>query len=123
MRKLLTQEEIKKVEPLETEMTEDEIAQYAYSKGFYDDEFFADYFLEGHGYIYTNDKLPVPNHIKELWEIINQKQDFNLIIARGHNKTTGILIKILKMCCYGLEREILYISTENLGEIGVGKIR
>lgn len=120
---ILTREELVLLEPFETELDEEELSQYLVSKGFYDKDFFCQYFLGGYGYLIQGKQLPTPQHHKEIWEYLDKKSDFNLIEPRGHGKTTAILEWILRAICYEQEKSILYIANQDLGKQGLGKIR
>ena len=85
---ILTREELVLLEPFETELDEEELSQYLVSKGFYDKDFFCQYFLSGYGYLIQGEQLPTPQHHKEIWEYLDKKSDFNLIEPRGHGKTS-----------------------------------
>lgn len=49
-------------------------------------------------------------------------QDCNIIVARGHGKTTALRIYFVWSLIYHPEDTILYIASETLGEEVIGKI-
>lgn len=120
---ILAKEEISLLEPLESKLWEEEFNQYVVSKGFYDKDFFCQYFLSGYGYLIQWEQLETPNHHKEIWEYLDKKSDFNLIEPRGHGKTSAVLEWILWAICYEQEKSILYIASADLGKQWLGKIR
>ena len=103
-------------------LSKNEFKQYTFSKGYYDIEFFSDYYLE-HWKIKDWKFIETPEFHCEIREALDRWEDINIIIARGHGKTTAILIRILHSLLYKRHDSILYIASASLGEEGVGKIR
>ena len=114
---LLSKEDIELLEPYEDELEENELAQYVYSKGFYDKVFFWDYFL-------TNWKgSENADFHKKIHDYLDNEECFVLICPRWHAKTTTILINIVHSICYQLYWSQLYVASSGLWEISLWKVR
>lgn len=121
---LLTQEEIIEIELIEKTLSREGHKQLVYSKGYYDKDFFSDYFL--HDWKInekTGEFIESPDFHKEIWDMLDKGIDLNIVIARGHGKTTSILIWITHALLYKTEKSILYVAFEKLGKKGVGRIK
>jgi predicted phage terminase large subunit-like protein len=122
--KILPLHIVEKLDPISSELSEAEYLHYAYSKGFYDKTFFSDYFLsEWKTHNKTGKFIYTPEFHQEIWEKLDLGINLNIIIARGHGKTTAILIWIIHALLYQIESSILYIASEGLGKKGIGRIK
>lgn len=105
-------------------LTGDEHAQYIYSKGFYDIEFFTDYFLSHHKTDNWKYVASPDFHKEVLWYYTwHQELDINLIIARQHAKTTITWFYMLWKVLYYPWTSILYIAWKWLWEKTLWKMR
>ena len=124
MYKLLAQDQLKKLKPHTKTMSEEQKAQYIYSKGFHDVGFFIDFFL-GH---YkqdkkTGEKIPEAAFHRELRESLKSKDDTLVIVPRDHAKSTTNFFILMHDICYNIEPSILLIMAKGLGLETIGKIR
>lgn len=119
---MLNLEQIKSCESILESLSENEISIYLKSKSFYNIEFFSDYFLS-HWKTKDWKRIKSPWYHKEIWEALDKWENINVIIARGHGKTTSLLIWILHALLFKKHKEIIYIASGVLGEEGVWKIR
>lgn len=90
-----------------------------------DVEVFSDMFFEHIKYKTiggTSYYVPTPYYHTEIRDAIDGDEDCNIIVARGHGKTTAIWIKFIHMLIYQPQETILYIASESLGEEVIGKI-
>jgi predicted phage terminase large subunit-like protein len=105
-------------------MDSEQLGQYRYSKGRWDMRRRADYLFKENGYMFEEEKLDeIPDHWIEIWNDLDLWIDINLIEPRGHGKTTAILLWILHKLVYKIFTKILYLASEDLGQLGIGRIR
>ena len=122
--RILSKEEIAKVKPYYKDFSEGEKIHYLYSMGYHDITFFSDYFLY-HWKLHnkTNEFIDTPEFHRQIWSYLSRKINLNIIIARGHGKTTATLIWILHALLYKTEKSLLYVACETLGKVGITKIK
>jgi len=98
--------------------------QYVYWKGYYDIGFFSDFFLIDWKK-WDDWYIESPEFHETIWELLSDEEmhNLNVIVARGHGKTTAILIYMLWRILYFPWWSIVYVASETLGEKGLGKIR
>lgn len=125
--KIISGEEIKLLEEnnLVESLTEDELSQYSFSKGFFDIDFFSTYFLYEWKTLEDGTFIETPFFHKDIWKILCLVPviDFVVIIARWHGKTTSVLIYILWRMLYFPKWSIIYLTEKWLGEKWVWKIK
>ncbi|MCT4616614.1 MAG: phage terminase large subunit [Candidatus Gracilibacteria bacterium] len=119
---ILDLEDLEIIENILENLSESEIKEYIYSKSYYDIEFFGDYFLY-HFKKKDGKFIKSPNFHKQIWKNLDSEKNINIIIPRGHGKTTSIIIWMLWALLYEKHKEILYIASSNLGEETIGKIK
>ena len=72
----------------------------------------------------TRVQVPMGNFQLEMLDVLHSKRNAVIIVPRNHSKTSTISkAGATKRLCYQLEREILLVSSEGLGESVIGDIR
>ncbi len=71
----------------------------------------------------TKKFIKTPDFHKEIWKYLDKGINLNIIIPRGHGKTTALLIWIIYALLYGLESEILYVASEGLGKKAIARVK
>lgn len=120
----LTYQEVKELEKHEDVLPDGVLEEYIYWHGFYDIGWFSDYCFT-HWKQGPNGFIDTPHFHKEIWDKLTTEElnDLNIIIARGHGKTTALLIYMMWRILYFPWWSMVYVASKNLGEKGLGKIR
>ena len=130
IKEIFSKKDLKKVEKkIKEKIKRNEIipesvyASYIYWKGYYNKDFFIDYFLSH----YKKDKktwkkIASKDFHKEILHYIN-KEDTCIIIARDHWKTTTEMLYLIWNICYRVDPSILLIMSPGLGLEVIWKIR
>lgn len=120
----LSFEEVKELQQYESTMPDEVMDEYVYWHGYHDIGWFSDYFLL-HWKKGPDGFIETPYFHHEIWDMLTDTQmhDLNVIIARGHGKTTALLIYMIWRVLYFPGWSIVYVASQNLGEKGLGKIR
>jgi len=124
----LTKTEVNKLKKIEKDFKDNSevFDQYVYWRWFYDIEFFSDYFcLEMKKDKETGEYIDSASFHLDIWKLLLSWDmvNFNIIIARGHGKTTIILIYILRRILYFPWWSIIYVASEWLGKKGIWRVR
>jgi len=98
-------------------LSEQELCQYAYSKGYYDKVFFGDFFL------WNLKGKSTPHFHKEIYKALWGEDNINIICPRWHWKTTTVIIDIIHSLVYQLYSSQLYIANAGLWSETLWKIR
>jgi len=120
----LTYKDVKELAQHENNLPDWVLEEYIYWHWFFDIGRFSDY-------IFTHWKQGVdgfiesPTFHREIWDMLRDEEmhDINIIIARGHWKTTALLIYMVRRILYYPWRSIVYVASKNLGEKWLWKIR
>lgn len=124
MYKILEQQEINSLEPYIDDFNEQELAQYLYSKWYYDYDFFEDYFLKHLKIDIETGKYIKDCQIhKDIKDSFLSKENCVIIFPRWHWKTTKSLWVVIYDICYKRENGILCVMSENLWQEFLSKIR
>lgn len=120
----LTYQEVKELEKYEDSLPDGVLEEYIYWHWFYDIAWFSDYHFT-HWKQGPKGFVKTPHFHKEIWGQLNKEEldDLNIIIARGHGKTTALLIYMIWRILYFPWWSLVYVASKNLGEKGLGKIR
>jgi len=120
----LTYQEIKELEKHEDVLPDGVLEEYIYWHWFYDIGWFSDYHFT-HWKQGPNGFINTPHFHKEIWAKLttDELNDLNIIIARGHGKTTALLIYMMWRILYFPGWSMVYVASKNLWEKGLGKIR
>ena len=124
---LLTQNAVDRLEALLPTMSVDQKNHWIYSKAFYDKQFFMDFFLP-HWQVHRWKRIKPSSIHYDIDESYESGANINLLLPRGHAKTTRILVNTLHDLIYGIRKirvpyDLMYISSKGLWEISIGKIR
>ncbi len=105
-----------------SKLSEKERSCVLYDMGFYDEEFFAQYFATE----WVSDEgriLNSPDFHREGWRAIDEGDDLLILVARDHGKTTGYSrIKMTHTLLY-YKCSIIIVAEKGLGEKIIGSIR
>jgi hypothetical protein len=113
---LLTKNAVDRLEALLPTMSIDQKNQWIYSKGFYDKQFFMDFFLP-HWQVHRGKRIKPCSVHHEIDDSYESGDNINLLLPRGHAKTTRILVNILHDLIYGVWKigvpyDLMYISSK-----------
>jgi hypothetical protein len=125
--KILSVEQVQRIEELDNPqeyLTPTEHDQYIYSKGFYDIEFFTDYYLSHYKINKdTGQSVPTPPFHLEIWDSLRYNKRTCIIIPRDHAKTTSVKMFLIWSICYKYDKAILLFMPDALGVKTIGDIR
>lgn len=97
----LTYQEVKELEQYEDTLPDGVLEEYIYWHGYYDIAWFSDYHFT-HWKQGPKGFVKTPHFHKEIWGQLTKEglDDLNIIIARGHGKTTALLIYMIWRILY-----------------------